>query len=47
MKGFYLRLAKSEYGIYDFGRGKTPGAKSRHRRAIKKRAKRLLSKYLN
>lgn len=47
MIGFFSRIAKSKGRIFDFGRGKTKTAKSRHRRAIKRRAKNLLNKYLD
>ena len=47
MHGYYLRIAKSKYYVYEFGRGKNQTSKNRHRRAIKRRAKQRLNRYLN
>jgi hypothetical protein len=41
------RLAKSNYKVFDFGRGKSIPAKGRHRRNVKKAAKRELDKNIS
>lgn len=46
-KGTYNKRQKSDYKSDDFGRGKSPAAKGRHRRSIKKKAKRQTDRDYN
>jgi hypothetical protein len=46
MKGLFTKYEKSDWKSDDFGRGKNKTSKSRHRRAIKKKAKNIFEKDL-
>lgn len=43
MKSLLKKYAKSNYQVDDFGRGKSPTAKARNKRAIKRKAKARLA----